>query len=169
MRRGGEAACRRADVKAINGGPMNGAARGGPEAPRVRGCSASTSSGGADAVRREASACIKSPLTVAVCPMGLSPTCSRSPLCAAEWDIAEANDITSASSRLLSGGRRPGYLPLLDWIPQSAKQTGHGRIRCALRRPNGLRNSSADSRGGRCAPVGRHGSIDFSVADVAAT
>ena len=84
------------DVKAINGGPMMGRAVVRPEAPVTkRGCSGITILSGADAVRREASACIKCARCVAVRPMGLEPYLLSKRSRRKEWDIAEANDITS--------------------------------------------------------------------------
>ncbi len=116
------------DVKAINGGPMMGRAVVRPEAPVTKGCSGITILSGADAVRREASACIKCARCVAVCPMGLEPYLLSKRSRRKEWDIAEANDITSCIECGCCQATCPGYLPLLDWI-RIGKQTVMGRIR----------------------------------------
>ena len=59
--------------KVINGGPMMGRAMVNLASPVTKGCSGITVLSGRDAVRRDASQCIKCAKCVAACPMGLEP------------------------------------------------------------------------------------------------
>ncbi len=62
--------------------------------------------------------------------MGLEPYLLSKRSRRKEWDIAEANDITSCIECGCCQATCPGYLPLLDWI-RIGKQTVMGRIRAA--------------------------------------
>ena len=114
--------------KVINGGPMMGRAMVNLEAPVTKGCSGITVMSGRDAVRREASQCIKCAKCVAACPMGLEPYYLSKMTQKKGWDELEAQMITSCIECGCCQSTCPAYLPLLDWI-RLGKQTVMGIVR----------------------------------------
>ncbi len=114
--------------KVINGGPMMGRAMVNLVSPVTKGCSGITVLSGRDAVRREASQCIKCAKCVAVCPMGLEPYYLSKMTQKKNWDELEAQMITSCIECGCCQSTCPSYLPLLDWI-RLGKQSVMGIIR----------------------------------------
>ncbi len=114
--------------KVINGGPMMGRAMVNLASPVTKGCSGITVMSGRDAVRREASQCIKCAKCVAACPMGLEPYYLSKMAIKKNWDELEAQLITSCIECGCCQSSCPAYLPLLDWV-RLGKQTVMGNIR----------------------------------------
>ena len=114
--------------KVINGGPMMGRAMVNLDSPVTKGCSGITVMSGRDAVRREASQCIKCAKCVAACPMGLEPYFLSKMTQKKNWNELEARMITSCIECGCCQSSCPAYLPLLDWV-RLGKQTVMGRIR----------------------------------------
>lgn len=114
--------------KVINGGPMMGRAMVNLVSPVTKGCSGITVLSGRDAVRREASQCIKCAKCVAACPMGLEPYYLSKMTQKKNWDELEAQMITSCIECGCCQSTCPSYLPLLDWI-RLGKQSVMGIIR----------------------------------------
>ncbi len=114
--------------KVINGGPMMGRAMVNLASPVTKGCSGITVLSGRDAVRREASQCIKCAKCVAACPMGLEPYYLSKMTQKKNWDELEAQMITSCIECGCCQSTCPSYLPLLDWI-RLGKQSVMGIIR----------------------------------------
>ena len=117
--------------KVINGGPMMGRAMVNLASPVTKGCSGITVLSGRDAVRREASQCIKCAKCVAACPMGLEPYYLSKMTQKKNWDEIEAQMITSCIECGCCQSTCPAYLPLLDWI-RLGKQTTMGIIRARM-------------------------------------
>ncbi len=115
-------------AKVINGGPMMGRAMINLASPVTKGCSGITVLNGRNAVRREASQCIKCAKCVAACPMGLEPYFLSKMTQKKEWETVEAQMITSCIECGCCQSTCPAYLPLLDWI-RLGKQTVMGIIR----------------------------------------
>jgi electron transport complex protein RnfC len=115
-------------LKVINGGPMMGRAMVELDSPVTKGCSGITVMSGADAVRREASQCIKCAKCVAACPMGLEPYYLSKMARKKGWEELEAQMITSCIECGCCQSSCPAYLPLLDWV-RLGKQTVMGIIR----------------------------------------
>ena len=114
--------------KIINGGPMMGRAMVNLSSPVMKGCSGITIMGGQDAVRKQASQCIKCGKCVAACPMGLEPYYLAKVAKKKMWDELEAQMITSCIECGCCQSSCPAYLPLLDYV-RLGKQTVMGRIR----------------------------------------
>ncbi len=114
--------------KVINGGPMMGRAMVNLASPVTKGCSGITVLSGRDAVRREASQCIKCAKCVAACPMGLEPYYLSKMTQKKNWDELEAQMIPSCIECGCCQSTCPSYLPLLDWI-RLGKQSVMGIIR----------------------------------------
>lgn len=114
--------------KVINGGPMMGRAMSNLASPVTKGCSGITVMSGADAVRREASQCIKCAKCVAACPMGLEPYYLSKMARRKNYDELEALMITSCIECGCCQSSCPAYLPLLDWV-RLGKQSVMGIIR----------------------------------------
>ena len=115
-------------AKVINGGPMMGRAMINLASPVTKGCSGITVLNGRNAVRREASQCIKCAKCVAACPMGLEPYFLSKMSQKKAWETVEAQMITSCIECGCCQSTCPAYLPLLDWI-RLGKQTVMGIIR----------------------------------------
>ena len=88
------------------------------DSPVTKGCSGITVMSGRDAVRREASQCIKCAKCVAACPMGLEPYFLSKMTQKKNWDELEARMITSciecgcglpAAARLGAPGQADGH------------------------------------------------------------
>ena len=114
--------------KVINGGPMMGRAMVNLASPVTKGCSGITVLSGRDAVRRDASQCIKCAKCVAAFPMGLEPYYLSKMTQKKNWDELEAQMITSCIECGCCQSTCPSYLPLLDWI-RLGKQSVMGIIR----------------------------------------
>ncbi|WP_290541414.1 electron transport complex subunit RsxC [Alistipes sp.] len=114
--------------KVINGGPMMGRAMVNLESPVTKGCSGITVMSGRDAVRREATQCIKCAKCVAACPMGLEPYYLAKMTRKKGWEELEQLMITSCIECGCCQSTCPAYLPLLDWV-RLGKQTVMGMIR----------------------------------------
>lgn len=114
--------------KVINGGPMMGRAMVNIESPVTKGCSGITVMSGRDAVRREATQCIKCAKCVAACPMGLEPYYLAKMTRKKGWEELEQLMITSCIECGCCQSTCPAYLPLLDWV-RLGKQTVMGMIR----------------------------------------
>lgn len=114
--------------KVINGGPMMGRAMSNLASPVTKGCSGITVMSGADAVRHEASQCIKCAKCVAACPMGLEPYYLSKMARRKNYDELEAQMITSCIECGCCQSTCPAYLPLLDWV-RLGKQSVMGIIR----------------------------------------
>ena len=114
--------------KVINGGPMMGRAMINLASPVTKGCSGITVMSGRDAVRREATQCIKCAKCVSACPMGLEPYYLSKMTQKKEWETLETQMITSCIECGCCQSTCPAYLPLLDWI-RLGKQTVMGIIR----------------------------------------
>ena len=115
-------------LKVINGGPMMGRAMVELDSPVTKGCSGITVMSGADAVRREASQCIKCAKCVAACPMGLEPYyLAKMARKKGLGGARGADDHLVHRVRLLPVVV-PGLPPLLDWV-RLGKQTVMGIIR----------------------------------------
>ncbi len=115
-------------LKVINGGPMMGRAMVNLDSPVTKGCSGVTVMSGRDAVRREASQCIKCAKCVAACPMGLEPYYLSKMARKKGWEVLEEQMITSCIECGCCQASCPAYLPLLDWI-RLGKQNVMGIIR----------------------------------------
>ena len=87
-----------------------------------------------DAVRREASQCIKCAKCVAACPMGLEPYYLSKMTQKKGWDALEEQMITSCIECGCCQASCPSYLPLLDWV-RLGKQTVMGIIRARAAAP----------------------------------
>ena len=120
--------------KVINGGPMMGRAMVNLDSPVTKGCSGITVMSGRDAVRREASQCIKCAKCVAACPMGLEPYYLSKMTQKKGWDALEEQMITSCIECGCCQASCPSYLPLLDWV-RLGKQTVMGIIRARAAAP----------------------------------
>ena len=120
--------------KGINGGPMMGRAMVNLDSPVTKGCSGITVMSGRDAVRREASQCIKCAKCVAACPMGLEPYYLSKMTQKKGWDALEEQMITSCIECGCCQASCPSYLPLLDWV-RLGKQTVMGIIRARAAAP----------------------------------
>ena len=120
--------------KVINGGPMMGRAMVNLDSPVTKGCSGITVMSGRDAVRREASQCIKCAKCVAACPMGLEPYYLSKMTQKKGWDALEEQMITSCIEWGCCQASCPSYLPLLDWV-RLGKQTVMGIIRARAAAP----------------------------------
>lgn len=116
------------ECKVINGGPMMGRAMICLASPVTKGCSGITVMTGRDAVRREASQCIKCAKCVSACPMGLEPYYLSKMAQKKNWDELETQMITSCIECGCCQTSCPSYLPLLDWV-RLGKQTVMGNIR----------------------------------------
>ncbi|MCM1151497.1 MAG: electron transport complex subunit RsxC [Alistipes sp.] len=114
--------------KVINGGPMMGRAMIDLTSPVTKGCSGITVMSGREAVRREASQCIKCAKCVAACPMGLEPYYLSKMTQKKGWETLEAHMITSCIECGCCQASCPAYLPLLDWV-RLGKQTVMGIVR----------------------------------------
>lgn len=114
--------------KVINGGPMMGRAMINLDSPVTKGCSGITVMSGKDAVRGEASQCIKCAKCVSACPMGLEPYYLSKMAQKKNWDEMETQMITSCIECGCCQATCPSYLPLLDWV-RLGKQTVMGLIR----------------------------------------
>ena len=114
--------------KVINGGPMMGRAMINLASPVTKGCSGITVMSGRDAVRREATQCIKCAKCVSACPMGLEPFLLSKLSRKKDWETVEANRITDCIECGSCQFTCPAYLPLLDYI-RLGKQTVMGIIR----------------------------------------
>ena len=114
--------------KVINGGPMMGRAMVNLDSPVTKGCSGITVMSGRDAVRREASQCIKCAKCVSACPMGLEPYYLSKMTQKKGWDELEALMITSCIECGCCQFTCPAYLPLLDYV-RLGKQRVMGLIR----------------------------------------
>ena len=114
--------------KVINGGPMMGRAMIELGSPVTKGCSGITVLSGRDAVRREASQCIKCAKCVSACQMGLDPYFISKTTQKKGWETLEEQMITSCIECGCCQSTCPSYLPLLDWI-RLGKQTVMGIIR----------------------------------------
>ena len=114
--------------KVINGGPMMGRAMVNLDSPVTKGCSGITVLSGREAVRREASQCIKCAKCVSACPMGLEPYYLSKMTQKKGWEVLEGQMITSCIECGCCQSTCPSYLPLLDWI-RLGKQTVMGIIR----------------------------------------
>ena len=114
--------------KVINGGPMMGRAMVNLASPVTKGCSGITVMSGRDAVRREATQCIKCAKCVSACPMGLEPYFLSKMTQKKNFDVLEAQMITSCIECGCCQSTCPAYLPLLDWI-RLGKQSVMGIIR----------------------------------------
>ena len=98
------------------------------DSPVTKGCSGVTVMSGRDAVRREASQCIKCAKCVAACPMGLEPYYLSKMARKKGWEVLEEQMITSCIECGCCQASCPAYLPLLDWI-RLGKQNVMGIIR----------------------------------------
>ncbi len=117
--------------KVINGGPMMGRAMVNLASPVTKGCSGITIMSGEDAVRKEASQCIKCAKCVAACPMGLEPYYLSKMAQKKKYDELEALMITSCIECGCCQSSCPAYLPLLDWV-RLGKQKTMGIIRARM-------------------------------------
>ena len=120
--------------KVINGGPMMGRAMVNLDSPVTKGCSGITVMSGRDAVRREASQCIKCAKCVSACPMGLEPYYLAKMAQKKGWDVLEEQMITSCIECGCCQSTCPSFLPLLDWV-RLGKQTVMGIIRSRAAAP----------------------------------
>ncbi len=116
------------NIKIINGGPMMGRAMVNLASPVTKGCSGITVMSGREAVRREATQCIKCAKCVSACPMGLEPYYLAVMAQKKEWGEMEKLMITSCIECGCCQSSCPSYLPLLDWI-RLGKQNVMGIIR----------------------------------------
>ena len=107
--------------KVINGGPMMGRAMVNLDSPVTKGCSGITVMSGRDAVRREASQCIKCAKCVSACPMGLEPYYLSKMTQKKGWEEVEAQMITSCIECGCCSYTCPGRLPLTERF-RAAKQ-----------------------------------------------
>lgn len=114
--------------KVVNGGPMMGRALVNLEAPVTKGCSGVTLFAEKEALRKEASDCIKCAKCVSACPMGLEPYLLLKMSKKRNWEGMEQNDITSCIECGCCQFTCPAHLPLLDYVRQG-KQIVMGFIR----------------------------------------
>lgn len=114
--------------KVVNGGPMMGRAMVNLDSPVTKGCSGVTIFSQQEAVRGEASACIKCAKCVTACPMGLEPYYLQKMARKKNWEALEQNDITSCIECGCCQFTCPANLPLLDYV-RLGKQTVMGIIR----------------------------------------
>ena len=114
--------------KVVNGGPMMGRALVNLEAPVTKGCSGVTLFAEKEALRKEASDCIKCAKCISACPMGLEPYLLLKMSKKRNWEGMEQNDITSCIECGCCQFTCPAHLPLLDYVRQG-KQIVMGFIR----------------------------------------
>ena len=114
--------------KVVNGGPMMGRAMVNLDSPVTKGCSGVTILSEKEAVRGEASNCIKCAKCVAACPMGLEPYYLSKMARKKNWEAVEENRITDCIECGCCQFTCPAYLPLLDFV-RLGKQTVMGIIR----------------------------------------
>ncbi|MFI3292655.1 MAG: electron transport complex subunit RsxC [Rikenellaceae bacterium] len=114
--------------KVINGGPMMGRAMVNLDSPVTKGCSGITILSEAEAVRPEASLCIKCGKCITACPMALEPFLLSKVARKAKWDEAEEGCITDCIECGSCQFTCPANVPLLDYI-RLGKQKVMGIIR----------------------------------------
>ena len=114
--------------KVIGGGPMMGKALMNIEVPICKGSSGVLIMNDKEAKRGKASNCIRCAKCVSACPMGLEPFLLATVSAKANWEKAEAEDITSCIECGSCQFTCPSYRPLLDNI-RIGKQTVMGIIR----------------------------------------
>lgn len=114
--------------KVIGGGPMMGKALMNIEVPICKGSSGVLIMNDKEAKRGKASNCIRCAKCVSVCPMGLEPFLLATVSAKANWEKAEAEDITSCIECGSCQFTCPSHRPLLDNI-RIGKQTVMGIIR----------------------------------------
>ena len=114
--------------KAIGGGPMMGKALMNIEVPICKGSSGVLIMNDKEAKRGKASNCIRCAKCVSACPMGLEPFLLATVSAKANWEKAEAEDITSCIECGSCQFTCPSHRPLLDNI-RIGKQTVMGIIR----------------------------------------
>jgi len=114
--------------KVIGGGPMMGKALMNVEVPICKGSSGVLIMNDKEAKRGKASNCIRCAKCVSACPMGLEPFLLATVSAKANWEKAEAEDITSCIECGSCQFTCPSHRPLLDNI-RIGKQTVMGIIR----------------------------------------
>ena len=114
--------------KVIGGGPMMGKALMNIEVPICKGSSGVLIMNDKEARRGKASNCIRCAKCVSACPMGLEPFLLATVSAKANWEKAEAEDITSCIECGSCQFTCPSHRPLLDNI-RIGKQTVMGIIR----------------------------------------
>lgn len=114
--------------KVIGGGPMMGKALMNIEVPICKGSSGVLIMNDKEAKRGKASNCIRCAKCVSACPMGLEPFLLATVSAKANWEKAEAEDITSCIECGSCQFTCPSRRPLLDNI-RIGKQTVMGIIR----------------------------------------
>jgi len=114
--------------KVIGGGPMMGKALMNIEVPICKGSSGVLIMNDKEAKRGKASNCIRCAKCVSACPMGLEPFLLATVSAKANWEKAEAEDITSCIECGSCQFTCPSHRPLLDNI-RIGKQTVMGIIR----------------------------------------
>ena len=114
--------------KVIGGGPMMGKALMNIEVPICKGSSGVLIMNDKEAKRGKASNCIRCAKCVSACPMGLEPFLLATVSTKANWEKAEAEDITSCIECGSCQFTCPSHRPLLDNI-RIGKQTVMGIIR----------------------------------------
>ena len=114
--------------KVIGGGPMMGKALMNIEVPICKGSSGVLIMNDKEAKRVKASNCIRCAKCVSACPMGLEPFLLATVSAKANWEKAEAEDITSCIECGSCQFTCPSHRPLLDNI-RIGKQTVMGIIR----------------------------------------
>jgi electron transport complex protein RnfC len=114
--------------KVIGGGPMMGKALMNIEVPICKGSSGVLIMNDKEAKRGKASNCIRCAKCVSACPMGLEPFLLATVSAKANWEKAEAEDITSCIECGSCQFTCPSHRPLIDNI-RIGKQTVMGIIR----------------------------------------
>ena len=114
--------------KVINGGPMMGRAMVNLDSPVTKGCSGITVMSGRDAVRREASQCIKCAKCVSACPMGLEPYLLATVSAHGDFERVEKEDIMSCIECGSCQFTCPSNRPMLDYI-----RLGKGKVGAMIR------------------------------------
>lgn len=114
--------------KVIGGGPMMGKALINTEVPICKGSSGVLIMNDKEARRAEAQPCIRCAKCVGACPMGLEPYLLSKLSAYADWERAEAEDITSCIECGSCSFTCPSHRPLLDQI-RLGKATVMGIIR----------------------------------------
>ena len=114
--------------KVIGGGPMMGKALMNIEVPICKGSSGVLIMNDKEAKRGKASNCIRCAKCVSACPMVLEPFLLATVSAKANWEKAEAEDITSCIECGSCQFTCPSHRPLLDNI-RIGKQTVMGIIR----------------------------------------
>lgn len=131
--------------RVVNGGPMMGRAMTNIDSPATKGCSGITIISGKEALRGEATACIKCAKCVSACPMGLEPYLLSKMASKGNWSAIEDEDITICIECGCCQSSCPANLPILDYV-RLGKQTVMGQIRARAMAATAATTAAAEQK-----------------------